>query len=400
MRIRVIDYAANLGGGVRFVVELTQALANITDFKLEVVSFGEASRRYERAFSATDAVSVHSIPPSNERASRGPLLGRLHFLGEIRRRLGVGSCFHFEVPMHAMQGADVVWFPWLHRHRLPQAIDLPVLGSLHDTITLEYPQYVGLHPSESEKGTIRSWINSPAGIAVSAEVTRRTVQQIFSAPEDRMTVIPLSASHLARLSNPQATRDWGWLETPFLICPAGIAPHKNHEVLLRGVAEWGRRIPLVLTGNGTDLRGLNRRTPELRMLARRCRFTIGKNLQPLGYLSDADYFSLLRRAWALVMPTLAEGGGSFPVWEALTLGVPVVCSDIPVMREMVGRTGGHVMWFDPRSPASLADRLRDLETSYEDIKGRALLESQRLRTRSWLDVATDYAREFKRLAKS
>lgn len=57
------------------------------------------------------------------------------------------------------------------------------------------------------------------------------------------------------------------------------------------------------------------------------------------------------------MPTLAEGGGSFPVREAVERGIPAVVSDIPVLREMIERLGGEVLWFDPHSPESLAASL-------------------------------------------
>jgi len=91
------------------------------------------------------------------------------------------------------------------------------------------------------------------------------------------------------------------------------------------------------------------------------------------------------------MPTLAEGGGSFPVLEAMLRGVPTVVSDIPVMREMVERVGGSVLWFDPRDPNALASQLRELERDYPRYKKAAVEQISTLRMRSWVDVANDYA---------
>jgi len=91
------------------------------------------------------------------------------------------------------------------------------------------------------------------------------------------------------------------------------------------------------------------------------------------------------------MPTLAEGGGSFPVLEAMLRGVPVVVSDIPVMREMVERVGGSVLWFDPRDPKTLASQLRELESDYPRYKRAAVEQISTIRIRSWADVASDYA---------
>jgi glycosyltransferase involved in cell wall biosynthesis len=60
-------------------------------------------------------------------------------------------------------------------------------------------------------------------------------------------------------------------------------------------------------------------------------------------LPDAEMAPLLKGARAVLLPSFAEGFG-FPVIEALALGAPVLCSDIPALRE----TGGSVPeYLDP-----------------------------------------------------
>ena len=72
-----------------------------------------------------------------------------------------------------------------------------------------------------------------------------------------------------------------------------------------------------------------------------------------GYLSDAELERLWKLAACAVFPTRAEGFG-MPVLEAMARGVPVVCSDIPVLREV----GGDVpRYFDPADPASAAQAI-------------------------------------------
>jgi glycosyltransferase involved in cell wall biosynthesis len=112
----------------------------------------------------------------------------------------------------------------------------------------------------------------------------------------------------------------------------------------------------------------------------------------LGYLSDADYYRILDAAWALVMPTLAEGGGSFPVLEAIEQGIPVLSSNIPVMREMAERWNARLLWFDPRDPSDIAARLDALHSGYEGHLSTAREQVPRLLNRTWEDVALEYAR--------
>ncbi len=71
-------------------------------------------------------------------------------------------------------------------------------------------------------------------------------------------------------------------------------------------------------------------------------------------LSDDEMTSLLASASVVVVPSFDEGL-SLPVIEALRAGAPVVASDIPAHRELIG-TGSFLA--DPRSPASIAKAVR------------------------------------------
>jgi glycosyltransferase involved in cell wall biosynthesis len=56
-------------------------------------------------------------------------------------------------------------------------------------------------------------------------------------------------------------------------------------------------------------------------------------LKRLGFISNKDRTIVIRNAKALCFPSIYEGFG-LPVAEAIMLSTPVICSDIPVMREV------------------------------------------------------------------
>ncbi len=390
MRLRIVDYVANLGGGVRFCEQTVRALAPGRNLAVELVSHGAELRRYAQLLRSVDHISFIDIPPANLPTFRG--FSGFRGANRLNRWLRLGMTdFHYDVPDSALENCDLVWFPWIHRHRIRRARGAKVIASLHDLIFLQLPELFPGWGRRSEEKTIGSWLASDAEIATSSHATVSTLVRIFKCEPGRFNVIPLSGQHVREEESTRKTPPvFGG--SGYLLCPANTTRHKNHEVLFAGVAAAGIERPLVLTGGETDIwtsKGL--RAAALQRSATEAGLSSG-SLVGLGYVDDATYFYLLDGAWALVMPTLAEGGGSFPVLEAMLRGVPTVVSDIPVMREMIERVGGSVLWFDPRDPNALAFQLRELESDYPRYKGKAVEQITTIRMRSWVDVASDYAK--------
>ena len=133
------------------------------------------------------------------------------------------------------------------------------------------------------------------------------------------------------------------------MCPATIFPHKNHIALITALGRCRWRLPLVLTGPYTDYLPqfpAGHHGWHIFNAITQAGLVWGEDVMGLGMVPDNVFDAVLRRADLMVFPTLAEGGG-FPVAEALTVGIPVACSNIPVLREQLSRIGGNTILFDP-----------------------------------------------------
>jgi glycosyltransferase involved in cell wall biosynthesis len=73
------------------------------------------------------------------------------------------------------------------------------------------------------------------------------------------------------------------------------------------------------------------------------------NIRVAGYVDEHDKAILVAEAHGLIMPSFAEGFG-VPIIEALAVNTPVLCSDIPVFREVAGELADY---FDPFSTESI-----------------------------------------------
>jgi glycosyltransferase involved in cell wall biosynthesis len=101
-------------------------------------------------------------------------------------------------------------------------------------------------------------------------------------------------------------------------------------------------------------------------------------LAPAGSLefhdgvSDADYARLLESAHALVHASLDEGFG-IPLVEAMSVGTPIVVSDIPIFREIGGSAG---VYADPHDPAAFAKAVRILDVPDDWMRHSAAAREQ------------------------
>jgi glycosyltransferase involved in cell wall biosynthesis len=128
-------------------------------------------------------------------------------------------------------------------------------------------------------------------------------------------------------------------------------PHKNHRVLLAAVSEAKRRRldwpPLVLAGLhlNTDRQRADFQQTLLEYDIADCVFACP------GGLSVEQLAGLYQRARLFVFPSLFEGFG-YPVVEAMSAKVPVLCSHREPMLEV---SDGHAMTFDPHDLMGLVD---------------------------------------------
>jgi len=94
----------------------------------------------------------------------------------------------------------------------------------------------------------------------------------------------------------------------------------------------------------------------------------------LGWLPFEDVPSIYRASEAFVFPTLHEGFG-LPIIEAMSCGVPVVCSRIEPLQEVAGDA---VLFVDPFSPEEIATAIIKVVTdapTRERMIGKGLARS-------------------------
>ncbi len=126
----------------------------------------------------------------------------------------------------------------------------------------------------------------------------------------------------------------GAADRPMLLAVGGIEPRKGSETLMAAVAALkrsGRRPVLAVVGGHSfqDYRAYRDRVlaslPDLGL-------ELGDDVVMLGTVDDAEMPGWYAAADLLAFPSTKEGWG-LVVLEAMSAGLPVVASDLPVFRE-------------------------------------------------------------------
>jgi glycosyltransferase involved in cell wall biosynthesis len=125
------------------------------------------------------------------------------------------------------------------------------------------------------------------------------------------------------------------LPDPVILCLGILEPRKNQTFLLdvcKSLWAGGLSFELHFVGRVNPHFG----RPILRAIndARRR----GCSVWHHEGIADAEVQALYQRTRCTAFPTLAEGCG-LPILESLWQGLPVVCSDLPVLRENTGHGG-------------------------------------------------------------
>src|SRR6516225_5837178 len=266
----------------------------------------------------------------------------------------------------------------------------PTVALVSDLLHRDFPFSLSAQDQEWRELNFRKLASYADYYQVISEFTGQRLQSLYKIPAQQIfrTYLPIQrrllssigilpvgkvaqASSLQSHNRLEACATFSSLDAkPFFFYPANFWAHKNHELLLIAyqlyLAGAGDRAwDLVLTGHRDErARYLQRVAQDLDILPR---------VQFLGHVPEATLADLYSTASCLVFPSLYEGFG-IPILEAMSFGLPIVCSREASIPEIAGEAA---LYADTRNPLELASALQRM-TEDENLRN-SLAELGRIR---------------------
>jgi glycosyltransferase involved in cell wall biosynthesis len=263
------------------------------------------------------------------------------------------------------QKADLVWFAshWM------EDIDLPYVCTIWDLAHLEQPWFPELSQDgewERRHHYFTRYLPKATRIIVPNEALTDLLLRWFPVGQQRVIENPFPTPDFALDAG---DGDTGVLERNglepgrYLFYPAQFWPHKNHYAALEALA----RLPgYTLALSGSDKGWLD----HVKRLA--TELGVADRVKYLGFVSQEELIALYRNAHCLLYLSWF-GPENLPPLEALALGCPVLCADVPGMSIQLDQAA---LLTRPTDFDAIAEHVRMLED--DELRERLRDEGHRL----------------------
>jgi glycosyltransferase involved in cell wall biosynthesis len=225
--------------------------------------------------------------------------------------------------------------------------------TLYDLSFLAYPEWT---TEENRAACFQGVFNASlyADFIISiSHYSRKHFLEVFPHyPPDRIVVIHPASRYQNRSPAPRPEKIQSLSENGFWLTVGMLEPRKNHHRLLKAYAllqkDVGKTFPLVLAGGqGWLMDDFEKNLDDL---------GLRQDVIILGYVDDETLAWLYQNCFAFIYPSLFEGFG-LPAMEAMSLGAPVIASDVSSLPEILEQAG---ILIDPLNEEALSQAMRRL----------------------------------------
>jgi glycosyltransferase involved in cell wall biosynthesis len=267
--------------------------------------------------------------------------------------------------------------------------NIPLLSIIYDTQCFEYPFFFNSNDLSYRKSYIRGACKKSTLLIAVSNFSKSSIINFCNVPPSKIKVLYICLADRFKLKDSlqmEGIKKFGLSSRKYLLYPANFWKHKNHKMLFTAFQMACSNHDfddIILVCTGATYGHFDELQNAVQSLGLR-----DKVLFP-GYVKDSDISLLIENALAVIFPSLYEGFG-MPVIEAMAVGIPVACSNVPGLVE-VAENGA--LYFDPKNPHDLSGAIVRI-TSNEDLRQELIIKG-RERAKFFSDSNQMYLKYYK-----
>lgn len=251
-------------------------------------------------------------------------------------------------------------------HEVPLATgSAKVVTTVHDVAFAKNARLYSVLQNFRQRAAVRHAVRVASKLLAVSAMTMGDLVKYFKADVDKITVTHLAPTVDAPPNETvilEVLKKYSLERGKYFLYVGRIEEKKNVGTLVEAFRRYKESVDQTDQTKLALVGGLGFRGQRIIDAAKTSPYAM--DIVITGYVPESDIAALYVGALAFIFPSHDEGFG-LPILEAMTLGTPVLLSDIPVFHEVAGSAAEYAA---PTDPTAFA------------LKMKALIESPELRT--------------------
>jgi len=341
--IGILAFAEENGGGVtEFIRSIVENIEVKSDFNFIIYT-----NLNEKSFNSDDRIQIVKVTHNGSSIPKKIFRALSYIIPFIPTKFLLSK-----QEIEVFSESDYFYCPYISSYP-HYFLKRPYFFTLHDLQEYYLYKFFTLKQHIIRRVLNKALLNQAAFVTCESKFVKNDIVNFFNIEEKKIKIFqaPPSLDYLNFSFNTKVSTQIKLkynLPNKYFFYPAQFWKHKNHIRLVKAFHKLSISygdIYLVFTGSEKNI--LLKLKNEIEVLG------LKEKILFLGYIENEDMPYIYKNSLSLVMPSLFESI-SIPVFEALTLGVPVISSNVFGLKDQISRAG---VLFDPKSTKNIYESL-------------------------------------------
>jgi glycosyltransferase involved in cell wall biosynthesis len=337
----IYEYNENWIGGTYYIQNLISALNYLPEYKKPFVVVFAAQNDFNELMNSINYLYIE------RRETFRKLNVLLRIVNVVYRKIfnkNLINIFHNDIK---------IIFPATNQHHYLRQKGLSLLYWIPDFQVYHFKGFFENDESLKIKNFHSDIVTNGRYILLSSIAAREDFNKFYPHNKLEQFVLPFAVTHPDFQEELKGILEKYQMPKKYFICCNQFWKHKNHIIVLKAVTilkKRGIEVVVAFTGKERDTQSSNN-YEEIKKLIEE--YDINDSIRLLGFISRKDQLSLLKKAIAVIQPSLFEGWSTV-IEDAKSLNTNIIASNINVNKEQLQSYTGKT-FFSALDEIQLAD---------------------------------------------